>query len=289
MSRFPDPLTKGGHLRVIAPSDSLARIESGEEGKFLTQLATQRLNALGFEVTFGEHVRDSDRFGSTTVKARLADWHEAFADPEVNGIISVIGGSSSHELLPFIDFELIKANPKIFCGYSDITALQNAIYAKTGLVSYSGPHWVSFGMRDHSELMQESFMRAVTTGDDIEWSASDWFTDDLWFLDQDARTLEATDGWWVIQKGEAAGVSIGSNLSTLALLNGSMFLPRLNGSILFAEVTMHSDITEFRRQLVSVLHQPGGDKLCGLVIGRFQNGSPVAREDIEEIVSALPQ
>lgn len=172
MSKFPDPLASGGRLPVIAPSGSLARIESGEEGKSVSQLSTQRLNALGFDVTFGEHVRDSDRFGSTTIKSRLADLHEAFADPDVDGIISVIGGSSSHELLPFLDFEQIRANPKTFCGYSDITALQNAIYAKTGLVRYLGSHWVSFGMRDHSGVTQESFMRAVTARDDIEWSAS---------------------------------------------------------------------------------------------------------------------
>jgi muramoyltetrapeptide carboxypeptidase LdcA involved in peptidoglycan recycling len=64
-------------------------------------------------------------------------------------LMTVIGGYNSNELLPSLDWELIRANPKIFCGYSDITALQGAILARAGLVTYCGPHWSSFGMARH--------------------------------------------------------------------------------------------------------------------------------------------
>jgi muramoyltetrapeptide carboxypeptidase len=79
------------------------------------------------------------RWVSGTIDKRVADLHAAFADPEVKGIITTIGGSHSSSLLPFIDFDLIAANPKVFCGYSDITVLHHVIHTRTGLVSYYGP------------------------------------------------------------------------------------------------------------------------------------------------------
>ena len=67
------------------------------------------------------------------------------ADPGVHGILTALGGFSINVLLPHLDWDLIAQNPKVFCGYSDITALQNAILASTGLVTYSGPHWSTLG------------------------------------------------------------------------------------------------------------------------------------------------
>ncbi|AKK04794.1 putative MccF-like protein (microcin C7 resistance) [Corynebacterium mustelae] len=289
MSVFPKALSVGSHIRVIAPSDSLAPIETGEMGRYLSNLATRRLESLGFRVSFSSYARESGRFEFSSVDKRLHDLHEAFADKSVDGIITVIGGTSSHELLPYLNFDLIADNPKFFCGYSDITALQNAIYARTGVVTYSGPHWSSFGMRDYFETTQASFQQAAMSLNSIEWKPSSWFTDDSWFIEQDNRVTEPTSGWWIINDGCAQGTALGSNLSTFTLLNGTRFLPQLAGSILFAEVTAGSSIVEFRRRLFSVLQQPGGDQLAGLVIGRFQKHSTVTREDIEELVSDIPQ
>jgi muramoyltetrapeptide carboxypeptidase LdcA involved in peptidoglycan recycling len=104
------------------------------------ELASQRLMALGLEVSFGEHVEVRDDFSSSPVEARLADLHAAFADPKVDGILTVIGGFNSNQLLAGIDYELVAAHPKVLCGFSDITVLSNALYARTELVGYSGPH-----------------------------------------------------------------------------------------------------------------------------------------------------
>lgn len=97
----------------------------------------------------------------------MADLHAAFADPEVAGILTVIGGYNSNQLLPHLDFGLIAANPKVLCGYSDITALQNALLARTGLVTYSGPHWSTFGMRDHLDETVAWVRRPLFTIDDL--------------------------------------------------------------------------------------------------------------------------
>lgn len=88
-------------------------------------------------LTYGDHVDEMDNFHSSSIASRVADLHAAFADPAVRGILTVIGGFKSNELLPHLDWELIARKPKMFCGYSDITALQNAILARSGLITYS--------------------------------------------------------------------------------------------------------------------------------------------------------
>ncbi|MGV8910393.1 MAG: LD-carboxypeptidase, partial [Propionicimonas sp.] len=130
---FPHRLGPGSHLRVIAPARSRALVLENDH----SHIAEARLQGLGLTVSYGTHVDERDRYDSSSVESRLADLHEAFADPQVDGILTVIGGFNSNELLPRTDYDLISANPKVLCGYSDITALQNAILAKTGLVTYS--------------------------------------------------------------------------------------------------------------------------------------------------------
>jgi muramoyltetrapeptide carboxypeptidase LdcA involved in peptidoglycan recycling len=78
---------------------------------------------------------------SSSIASRVEDIHAAFSDSNVRGILTVIGGFNSNQLLDSLDYELIKNNPKILCGYSDITALATAITAKTGLITYSGLHF----------------------------------------------------------------------------------------------------------------------------------------------------
>jgi acyl-CoA synthetase (AMP-forming)/AMP-acid ligase II len=142
---------------VVAPSRSRALVAEDDHSDAIDA----RFAAMGLRLTFGDHVDERDDFDSSSVASRVSDLHAAFADPDVAGILTVIGGFNSNQLLPHLDWDLIAANPKIFCGYSDITALQNAILARTGMVTYSGPHWSSFGMRDHFEQTQSWFTQAL--------------------------------------------------------------------------------------------------------------------------------
>ncbi len=138
-----------------------------------------RFAALGLRLTFADHVDERDDFESSSVTSRVTDLHAAFADPEVAGILTVIGGFNSNELLPHLDWDLIAANPKIFCGYSDITAVQNAILTRAGMVTYSGPYWSSFGMRDHFEQTQQWFSAALFDDRPIDLRPAEAWTDDL--------------------------------------------------------------------------------------------------------------
>ena len=133
---IPQKLKAGDEVRVIAPSRSMKIL--GEDCK---KIATERLEALGLKVSFGEYVNESDEdYMVATVEHRVQDLNKAFADKNVKAILTVIGGFNSNQILDYIDYDTIKENPKIFCGFSDITALSCAIHAKTGLVTYSGPH-----------------------------------------------------------------------------------------------------------------------------------------------------
>ncbi|MFI6426186.1 LD-carboxypeptidase [Promicromonospora sp. NPDC050880] len=280
----PPRLRRGDTLRVIAPARSRTMVMEHDNTRWIDE----RFAAMGLTLTFGEHVDEDDQFRSSTVEHRVADLHAAFADPSVAGILTVIGGFNSNELLPYLDFDLIAANPKVFCGYSDITALQNAILARTGLVTYSGPHWSSWGMRDHFEPTGDWFRAAVTDDAPIVVEPSAAWTDDLWFADQDARTPVPNEGWWPLRPGRAAGRVVGGNLSTLALLHGTPYLPSLDGALLFLEDDFESDAAHVARHLTALLQQPGADGVAGLVIGRFQASSGVTREALDEIVARQP-
>ncbi|WP_020016436.1 S66 family peptidase [Promicromonospora sukumoe] len=280
----PPKLRPGDTVRVIAPARSRAMIMEHDNTRWINE----RFAAMGLTLTFGEHVDEDDQFRSGSVEHRVADLHAAFADPSVAGIITVIGGFNSNELLPYLDFDLIAAHPKVFCGYSDITALQNAILARTGLVTYSGPHWSSWGMRDHFEPTGDWFRAAVTDDAPIAVEPSQAWTDDMWFADQDDRTPVPNKGWWRLRPGRASGRIVGGNLCTLNLLQGTANMPSLDGALLFIEDDFESNTVAFARNLTSLLQQPDAGGVTGLVLGRFQAASGVTREALDEIVARQP-
>ena len=139
---IPPKLRPGDEIRVIAPSRSLSVIPDDQHA-----IATERMAELGLRVSFGRRVRQQDEFSSSPVASRVADLHEAFADPGVRGVLTIIGGFNANQILRTLDWDLIAAQPKVLCGYSDITALQNAMLARANLVTYSGPHFSTFSMR----------------------------------------------------------------------------------------------------------------------------------------------
>ncbi|MBU8771215.1 S66 family peptidase [Cytobacillus oceanisediminis] len=274
-------LKPGDEIRVIAPSRSMAIIK-GEQ----LRIAQERLNQLGFTITYGKNAELHDEFFSTSIEERIEDLHDAFTDPNVKGILTVIGGYNANQLLNYIDFEIIKNNPKILCGFSDITALQGAIYKKTGLITYSGPHFSSFGVKHGFEYTLDSFINAVTNDAPYEIPASSDWSDDPWYLDQEDRHFIKNNGYTVIQEGDAEGRLIGGNLCTLNLLQGTEFMPSLKDSILFIEDDEESHALTFDRDLQSLLHLPDAQGIKGILIGRFQKNSQVTEEALRKIIES---
>ncbi|MBO0999847.1 LD-carboxypeptidase [Bacillus sp. SD075] len=277
----PSRLQAGDEIRVIAPSRSLA-IVKGEQRR----LAEERLNELGFKVTYGKTALFHDDFFSNSIEDRIEDLHEAFRDPNVKGIFTAIGGYNANQLLRYIDYDLIKENPKVLIGYSDITAILLAIYNKTGLTTYSGPHFSTFGMKAGLEYTMEYFKKAVIESEDFYLDPSKTWSDDSWHLEQDDRTFHPNAGYMVIQEGDAAGTIVGGNLCTLNLLQGTEYMPSLKDSILFIEDDEESHPFSFDRDLQSLLHQPGASGIKGIVIGRFQKDSGMTEYALQEIIAA---
>ena len=274
---IPEKLKAGDEVRIIAPSRSMAIL--GEDCK---KLATERLESLGLKVTFGKHVMefDPDSF-STTIENRLEDLHDAFRDKNVKAILTVIGGFNSNQLLDYIDYDLIKENPKILCGYSDITALSNAIYARTGLVTYSGSHYSSFGMLKGFEYEFEAFKKMFFQEEEVEIKSSEEWSDDAWFIDQENREFIPNEGMFVINSGEAEGKIVGGNLCTLNLLQGTKYMPDITDSILFIEDDNMAGklfFVEFDRNLQSLMHLPEFKTVRGIVIGRNEKGCEMTKE-----------
>lgn len=276
---FAPKLVPGDEIRIIAPATSMIILKGAQ----LDQ-AVERLTQLGFKVTLGKYADAHDEFFSSSIEERIEDLHEAFTDPNVKGILTAIGGYNSNQLLKYIDYDLIASNPKVFCGYSDITALQLAIYKKTGLVTYSGPHFSTFGVKHGLEYTLNSFLDAVTNDAPYEISPSETWSDDAWYLEQENRTFHENDGYMVIREGEASGKLIGGNLSTMNLLQGTEFMPSLKDSILFIEDDEESHSRSFDRDLQSLLHLPDAASIKALLIGRFQKNSNVTEEALRKII-----
>jgi muramoyltetrapeptide carboxypeptidase LdcA involved in peptidoglycan recycling len=251
--------------------------------------ALSRFEAMGLRVSFGKYVEECDEFRSSTIEHRLEDLHDAFADPSVNAVLTVIGGFNSNQLLKYIDYDLIRKNPKIFCGYSDITALQNAFFAKTGLVTYSGPHFTTFAMKQRFDFTLDHFKKCLFDSKPLELKASENWSDDTWYLDQFKRNFIPNPGFATVNEGRASGTIIGGNLCTFNLLQGTEFMPSLQDSILFLEDDEANGAmtdVEVDRNLQSIIHLPAFSGVKGIVIGRFQRASEMSLEKVKNIISS---
>ena len=279
---IPEKLKPGDEIRVIAPSRSMGLISES-----VKDIAKKRLENLGLKVTFGEHIDEEDEFTSSSIQSRLEDLHSAFRDKNVKAIISVIGGHNTHQILDDLDFNLIKENPKILCGYSDITALQNAIYKKTGLVTYSGPHFSTFGMLKGFDYIEEYFKKCLMENSEYEVIPSEKWSSDEWYIDQEKRNFLQNDGFFVINEGSTRGTIVGGNMGTFNLLHGTEYMPIFDNTILFLENDVESEnefVVNFDRFIQSNIHQPNFEQVKGIVIGRFQSSSGMTKEKLVKII-----
>jgi muramoyltetrapeptide carboxypeptidase len=277
----PQKLKVGDEIRVIAPSRSLSMIDAE-----IREIANACFSEMGLKISFSKNAELVNEFVSSSVEARIEDLHEAFADKNIKGIFTTIGGYNSNQLLEYIDYEMIKDNLKIFCGFSDITALSNAMLAKTGLVTYSGPHYSTFGMKKGIDYTKEYFKKCFFNDEPFIVEPSSEWSDDLWFLEQENRTFYKNEGYKIINKGIAEGKIIGGNLCTLNLLQGTDYMPDLSDSILFIEDDELTFPENFDRDLQSLIHLPNFDKVQGIVIGRFQIVSKMTDELLLKIIQS---
>ncbi|MEI6462245.1 MAG: S66 peptidase family protein [bacterium] len=279
MYTYSSKLLPGSHIRIVSPSSSLGIIS-----KEAIDIASERLKSLGFELSFGKHVKECDEYNSSSIESRVEDFMSAFLDKDVDCVMSVIGGHNCNQILPYLDYEVIKNNPKCFIGFSDITALNNAIYSMTGLVTYSGPAYSSFGKKLDFEYTMDYFKKCLMEESSYDILPSTKWSDDKWYVDQNVSNLINNPGYLKVNNGSCKGTIVGGNLCTLNLLQGTKYFPSLKDTILFIEDDHESSYLNFDRDLESLTQVEGFEGVKGVVIGRFQQASHVSNEEILRMV-----
>lgn len=266
---YAKKLQKGNEIRVVAPSRSLSIVREA-----VYNYALEYLQNKGYCITFSDNSYEMECADSASVQSKVVDLHNAFLDQNVKAILTSIGGFNTNQILEYIDYSIIKNNPKIICGYSDITALLNAIYAKTGLVTYHGPHFCSFGFEYNRDYTNDYFEKCLVNNTEYNIVPS----------------IEAKD-YNVVQEGDCEGIIIGGNLCTLNLLQGTEFMPELQDVILFLEddnIMGDYFTREFDRNLQSLL-QVKQSRIAGIVFGRFAEDCGLTVEVITQIVKSKKQ
>lgn len=261
-----DILKPGDEIRVIAPS-----YYEEPEDEPRNKLSIQHLEGLGFKVTFGKHLDENYHLGTATADHRVADLHDAISDKNVKLIMAYSGGWSANELLPKINWDLLKANPKPLIGYSDITVLLNAIYAKTGQVGYLGPDFGFFGKTKSLQYTVESFKEVFMQAHPVE--------------------LKPSQTWKVLQNGDAEGVLLGGNLNTFHLLQGTEYQPQFDKPFILAveddDESGKLTARYFSRRVESILQLPNvRQNLRGVIIGRFLPASEFSTSDLAEVIKS---
>lgn len=273
-------LKKGHHIRIISPSHSIERL-----GGFEANIAAKKyLEQLGFSLSFSKHYFESDIFYSAPIQSRVEDLHEAFSDKTVDAILTTIGGFNCNELLPYLDYELIAKHHKIFCGYSDTTALLNAIYAKTGLPTFMGPSYSSFKMVEGQSYQTNKWLDALTKDTYLLTPSQEW-SSDAWYLPDVPRTFFPTD-WKVYTHGQASGIAIGGNISTLNLLTGTEFAPKPSDYILFLEEAEDDSHEIIMRHLTALMQAYPNPK--ALLLGRFPKETNMTETILHAILDKHP-
>jgi muramoyltetrapeptide carboxypeptidase len=243
----PPRLREGDTIGMVAPASMAFEIDR-------IRLAKEQLEAIGFRVRLGEHVFERHGYLAGTDQQRADDVNRMFADEEVDGIVFYTGGWGSSRLLPLLDFDAIRRNPKVVLGYSDITALLNAIHQETGLVTFHGP----VGASNLRPYTLANLRRIVMSTDPVGVLANP---------QKDASELvNRTYRIVRIREGTAAGPLVGGNLTLMTHLMGTPWEVPTDGAILFLE-----DVNEEHYRVDRMLTQLrlGGklDRVAGVVFG----------------------
>lgn len=213
----PPRLKPGDEIGIVAPASATFQTID-------VDIARESLEALGLKVKIGAHVLARHGYLAGGDKDRAADINGFFADDSIKAVVPIRGGWGSSRVLPHLDYDTIRRNPKVVVGYSDITALHNAIHAKTGLVTFHGPN----GMGRWDSWSLDYFKRVLFAGEAVTLS-------NLVKL-SDRNALTPTEHrMQTITPGTARGRLLGGNLTVLTAILGSPYVPSFEGAILFLE------------------------------------------------------
>ncbi len=243
----PDRLRPGDTIGLFCPAAPAYNRET-------VQIAQESLQALGFRTKLGPHIYDRYGYLAGRDADRAADLHAFFNDRSVKAVMAIHGGWGCARLLPLLDYDLIQSNPKILIGYSDITALLLAIYAKTGLVTFHGP----VASATFNAYTVDWFKRLLIEGETLTMRNP---------TDKGDNLTQTQNRITTIRPGLARGRLVGGNLTVLSHLIGSTYLPDWRNTILFVEDT-HEEIYRMDRMLTHLKLAGILNQIAGFVFGK---------------------
>ncbi len=237
--------------------------------------AKKFLEKKGFNLVTGELSGKSQGYRSGSILERAQELNILIRNKDIKCIMSTIGGNNSNSILPYLDFEEIKKNPKIFIGYSDVTAILLAIYAKTGVITFYGPALVaSFG--EFSPLVDETFSYfSDILMNDIKLpytlKTPERYTDEFISWEDQSRPKNTYKNTLVtVIPGKVSGRLIGGNLNTMYGIWGSEYMPEIKeGDILFIEDSLKSAaVIERSFSFLKLNHI--FDRVGGIILGKHE-------------------
>lgn len=252
---LPERLRRGDIIGVVAPSNPVID-ENIEEVKKAKEIVEND----GFKVLFSKNLFSNTNQYTATAKEKAEDINDMFRNKDVKMIWCAKGGNNSNSVFEYLDFELIKQNPKIICGYSDITSLTNIIHEKTGLVTFSATNFKTIATDETDYSYKEVINRFVNCS--LEFG-------------------KEKSGYKTIREGIVEGELVGGNLSLTTQLVSGKYKINFKDKILFIEeLGFESSPVLVSNNLYYMKQNGVFDKIKGLWIGNYEHESNVELEKI---------
>ncbi len=244
----PAALKPGDEVRLIAPAGAIF-------DRVRLEIAAENMMGLGLKPTMGSFVRERHGYFAGTDEERAVDIMAAFEDRNTKAVFALTGGWGAARTLPHLDFDMIRVNPKIVIGYSDITALLNAVHTKTGMTTFHGPNGTSRWRPAVVEMAKQILFEGKSPT--IKNPVPNYDS-----LAQHRLRVQT------VVPGQTEGVLVGGNLTVLTALAGSPYMPDMTDKILFLE-DVGEAIYRVDRMLSTLQLSGALEKASGIVFGGF--------------------
>jgi muramoyltetrapeptide carboxypeptidase len=242
----PPKLKEGDKLALITPGSYIS-IEEKEK-------SIENLMGLGFDVEYSDKLMLMNGYFSGSDKERADDINKMFERDDIKGIVCARGGYGCVRTLPHINYNLVKDNPKVFIGYSDVTALLYGIYKKTGLITFHGP----VGISSYNDFSNNYFKQVLINPlEELELTSSV------------SENNENIYGLTTINSGTAIGELVGGNLSIVVSLIGTEYDIDTKGKLIFLEEYVEEPY-RVDRMLTQMIQAGKFDEAAGIALGVFR-------------------
>lgn len=282
-------LKKGDSIGIFSPSTPITAFTPKRFKRGITYLENK-----GFKIVEGNLTGKSDFYRSGSIKERAEELNSLIRDSDVACIMSTIGGMNSNSILPYIDYEAFKRNPKPIIGYSDVTAILLAVYAKTGISTYYGPALVaSFGEFEPFVDMTYKYFEDILVNEiNLPYEIKNpeiWTDEYIDWENQDREKQGVHNELITVYDGKVEGRLIGGNLNTMTGIWNTEYMPEIKeGDILFIEDSL-KDCGDIERSF-SLLKLSGVfEKVSGIILGKHElfNDCKTGRKPYEILLEVL--